>query len=611
MSTPPPSQNAALIARLVSLVQQGQWELAENLLHRLLSQQPREPDGLQLLGLVRAHQGRTPEAESLYRRSLALRPRQPNVQINLSLLLLGTGRAEEAIALLRAAVRADPNNADLFLALGQLQHGAGDAEFAERNLRAVLRLRPNDPSAVLSLSGILNLSDRAQDSEALLRQALAQEITPGMRAALEHNLAVSLKVQRRYAEALPLFDAALKRAPGLPLAEANRASTLQHLDRQEEAIAGFRAALRRDPQHMAAHQELNALLYRMGRDEDFLRSFDDALRLAPDKPELLIAKGGFLNRTGRHQEAADVFARAVRAAPQSPAAQDGLALALAGLDRLDDAIAAYETSLRLRPDEVPTQINLAGLLLRNGDAARALELTQGALAKEPFDQAALAVHELALRLNGDARADALADYEKHVQVFDLDPPDGFADMADFNAALNAYLDTLHGDAREHFDQTLRLGTQTMDPLFDGGNVLIAALRRRIDDAVQAYIVRMEDGSGHPLASRRTNRGHRYTGSWSSRLRDRGFHTNHIHPAGWISSCYYVAVPPESADATAQQGWIKFGEPSFATGLATAVRRTVQPVPGRLVLFPSYMWHGTVPFHSASARTTIAFDAVPS
>jgi len=58
----------------------------------------------------------------------------------------------------------------------------------------------------------------------------------------------------------------------------------------------------------------------------------------------------------------------------------------------------------------------------------------------------------------------------------------------------------------------------------------------------------------------------------------------------------------------QQGWIKFGEPSFDAGLSP--RRAIQPLPGRLVLFPSYMWHGTIPFHDASPRVTIAFDAVP-
>ena len=37
----------------------------------------------------------------------------------------------------------------------------------------------------------------------------------------------------------------------------------------------------------------------------------------------------------------------------------------------------------------------------------------------------------------------------------------------------------------------------------------------------------------------------------------------------------------------------------------------RPLPGKLVLFPSYMWHGTAPFTSAQARTTIAFDIVPA
>jgi hypothetical protein len=56
------------------------------------------------------------------------------------------------------------------------------------------------------------------------------------------------------------------------------------------------------------------------------------------------------------------------------------------------------------------------------------------------------------------------------------------------------------------------------------------------------------------------------------------------------------------------GALQFGEPNFDMGLNP--RHSVQPKAGTLVLFPSYMWHGTVPFHSEEARTTIAFDVVP-
>ena len=597
------------IARAVNLIRQGQWELAERTLSAILSAQPLEPDGLQLMGLIRADQGRLSEAEALYRRSLALRPKQPNVMSNLGRLLAGTGRPEEGIAMLRAAVRTDPGNADAALVLGQIQHGLRDYAFAEKNLRAALKLEPENVTALLSLGALLNDAERPVEGEAVLRQALALPSPPAIRAALEHNLGVALKMQGRHGEALAQFDAALARSPDLPRAEASRAGVLQHLGRQDEAVAGYRRALARDPGHLAAHQELNALLYLMGRDGDFLTSYDEAAARISNPTPLLIGKGGLLTRTERFEEARACFERAATAEPDNPAVQNGLALALAGLREFEPAIAAYEKSLTLRPGDTPTEVNLAGTLLRIGEAARALALTEAAVARQPHDQAALAVHELALRLSHDPRAEALADYERHVQIFDLDPPVGFADMATFNAALNAHLDTLHGDAREHIDQTLRRGTQTMDPLFDGNNPLVAALRRQIEAAIAAYIARMDDDDTHPLASRRAD-GFRFTGSWSSRLRDSGFHTNHIHPRGWISSCYYVAVPDAVEDEAARPGWIKFGEPSFDTGLNQPIRRTIKPVPGRLVLFPSYMWHGTVPFRSAADRTTIAFDAIP-
>jgi hypothetical protein len=46
------------------------------------------------------------------------------------------------------------------------------------------------------------------------------------------------------------------------------------------------------------------------------------------------------------------------------------------------------------------------------------------------------------------------------------------------------------------------------------------------------------------------------------------------------------------------------------GLDLPPRRLVQPEVGTLVLFPSYMWHGTVPFESAEPRITVAFDLLP-
>ena len=78
--------------------------------------------------------------------------------------------------------------------------------------------------------------------------------------------------------------------------------------------------------------------------------------------------------------------------------------------------------------------------------------------------------------------------------------------------------------------------------------------------------------------------------------------------GWLSSAYYVDLPP-SVNADSRDGWIKFGQPALELGQEP--EHVVQPKAGRLVLFPSYMWHGTIPFSGAATRLTLPFDVVPA
>jgi hypothetical protein len=65
-----------------------------------------------------------------------------------------------------------------------------------------------------------------------------------------------------------------------------------------------------------------------------------------------------------------------------------------------------------------------------------------------------------------------------------------------------------------------------------------------------------------------------------------------------------------SDAQTQDGVLTFGQPSIVTTPALPAEFSVRPSVGMLVLFPSYFWHGTVPFFSDQARLTVAFDVVP-
>lgn len=86
--------------------------------------------------------------------------------------------------------------------------------------------------------------------------------------------------------------------------------------------------------------------------------------------------------------------------------------------------------------------------------------------------------------------------------------------------------------------------------------------------------------------------------------------SHVHPRGWISSAFYIELPDIMAEARTDEGVLEFGRPGIITAPTLESEYAVRPTVGMLVLFPSYFWHGTVPFASAQPRLTVAFDAVP-
>jgi tetratricopeptide (TPR) repeat protein len=583
---------------------------AELALSRILGGSPDDAEALQLMGVVRRLQGQPAEAEALFRRALSLAPGLPHVHHNLGNLLRELSRLDEAVAEQREAIRLKPNYVEAHLSLALALSDLGEHEAAEKSCRAALRIQPNLVAAKQALAAELNELNRPKEAETLARRMLAVNAgSPSQIAAVEHNLAMSLKMQGRLEEALQLFDSAQARMPDLPAVDYNRANTLQQMGRLDEAAEYFRRAIARNPLDLTAHRVLNQLLYRLGDDERFLASYDEAAALYPEVSQLPLEKAMFQLLKEDFEQARETYERSCRISPQSIRAHDGLGLILARQGEFDAAIREHETATGLDPSDAFAWRNFAETLLRAGDAKRALDATERSLALEPDNQGALAMWGVALRAAEDTREEFLNDYDSFVRVYEISQPPGYRDVAEFNRALNAYLDGLHTDRREAIDQTLRKGSQTFGNLFGYDHAIVEALRARIDEAVTDYIACMKENAEHPLLARKSN-AFGYSASWSARLFDCGFHTNHVHPKGWISSAYYVGLPEAVEKEGANEGWIKFGEPNFECGLKNPVRRQIQPHVGTLVLFPSYMWHGTVPFHSNQSRTTIAFDVVP-
>ena len=97
--------------------------------------------------------------------------------------------------------------------------------------------------------------------------------------------------------------------------------------------------------------------------------------------------------------------------------------------------------------------------------------------------------------------------------------------------------------------------------------------------------------------------------WYVRLLTSGHQDSHIHPGGWLSGVVYL----KTVDHINQnEGAIEFGVEGYnlPTIKGAAPSYIHNPKVGDIVLFPSSLFHKTIPFSGDQERCIVAFDIVP-
>jgi tetratricopeptide (TPR) repeat protein len=584
-------------------LQAGDLRGAHDGLQIVVEQHPEYGEALRLLGGVQLALGDSEGAEALLRKAVAVDPGWPPSLATLGELLLNRGRPDEAVPLLKRAAQRLPHAALLLARYYNDQQRPNDA------LEVVAPLCSSGQApAELVMQHIAALAALGRSHEAVTLYRKLAEASPDNPAAA-HALAMALATASQHAEAATAAKAALARGHKTAAIHFTHANSLIALGEFAQAEASLRECLRQEPRHIDAHNHLARLVWvRTGDSAETTATLDQALQVFQGDEALLAAKASILQGAGDPRGAyACLQASAVRA-QATPSL-----LVRAGLAALEfdpaAALTLAERALQRSPSATAPRNLLAAALLGIGDARRSLEQSEILLAASPDDQYLIALQTTAWRLLGDARYETWCDYAQLVRPQFLQAPAGWSDLASFLADLKSSLERLH-EPHDHplLFQSLRHGTETTGDLTRKQHPVVQALFQALDAPIRDYLAYIGEGTD-PL--RRRNCGtYRYNGGWSVRLRSAGYHANHVHPRGWISSAFYVDLPDDMTGADGQEGWLAFGEPGMITTPSLHTQHVVRPEPGKLVLFPSYFWHGTVPFHSEQTRLTVAFDVVP-
>ena len=136
------------------------------------------------------------------------------------------------------------------------------------------------------------------------------------------------------------------------------------------------------------------------------------------------------------------------------------------------------------------------------------------------------------------------------------------------------------------------------------------LTNALADAIRQFVGNLPAADPrHPLLKHR-NMGMAFGPSWSVRFTERRlscrpFPSRRHYQFGLL----HQLVPDTFRTKREKPGWLEIGRPPPELGLDLPPLATFEPKPGRLVLFPSFLFHGTRPF-TGGERMTVAFDLVP-
>jgi Tfp pilus assembly protein PilF len=470
-----------------------------------------------------------------------------------ALELYRAGRLGEARAALTDLLTHQPEHQIAWTALGYLERDIGDAAASAAAFDRSLALDPADRTALAARARIA--LERAEPG-ALDRYAAALASSPGdPRLLLEQAEA---RVERGEASAIADFARALERHPDWAEGQLALARMRWESLGDERFDEGVRTLLGQEPRRLDLWTGLIDLLSSLDRFAPAADAANDARRALGDRAELILREAVNAGRAG------DV-GRAERLLSRLP---------------VDDPAVLMEQAMHS---------------LRTGALDRAQDLVDAALTKAPSSISAWAVAELTYRTLDDPRSAWLSGQDGLITTIDIGVD------AEALGRVTALLRSLHATGVQAAGQSVRDGTQTRWRLFDRPEPEFALLKQAVEAAVMDYVAGLPAADQrHPLLRHR-DAALTITGSWSVRLTGSGRHVSHIHPLGLIGSASYFVVPGEQSG-----GKLELGRPPADLKLDLQPLQVIEPRPGRLALFPSYIHHGTTPF-TAGERLSVAFD----
>ncbi|HXT68465.1 MAG TPA: tetratricopeptide repeat protein [Vicinamibacterales bacterium] len=400
------------------LIMGGDFEQAQMRAQRALALAPNDVDAMLLLGNAQAGLKQFDAAIRQFQDVIALRPADGQPYVNLASVLHGQGKRAEAEATFRRAVAAAPNSAITHLGLANWLWSTGRIKDAEQSIIAALALEPESAAANRALVTLYLATNRTAVAEPYIRTLVKVTNTPEATLFLA-DYYVSLNKPDEARRVLVELSA---KSNGFVVANVRLAALEASAGQRLRAMELVDAVLAKYPNDSAAHV-MHARLLRAER--RFSEALGEVNAVVKQEPSAALTSVAYLLMG---QIAADT-------------------------DRFEEAVKAYNETLKRDPQSMGALLALGALHIANGAAEKAAGYVNNALQIEPksLHARALAVRVLLAKNDRARAAIALAALRKDapdsVLVLNLIAAQQLAD-GQLEAARATYLKAIQASPKD-------------------------------------------------------------------------------------------------------------------------------------------------------------------
>ena len=414
-----------------------------------------------------------------------------------------------------------------------------------------------------------------------------------------YNLGNIKAENKKFDEAITLYKTCYDLNPNYYPCIINIGNTYSDTGDIENAILYMKQAQNIDPNNYQASYNLGNIFYKYGKLNKAMEFYKNAIKINSDNQEIKVRLGICYKEIGDRNTALSIFKDVISINSEHSEANYHIGLMLYEDDKDGDAIRYFEKSKFKNFNEL-SLVSYYRL--------------------EKFEEFQKKLEEIS-KTNKDSRIiSALSTHYSY--SFDKEDSYNFCpnpleliyknkiieleEDKEFKENILKIIDNDNNDFRK--SGVVVKGVQSTGNFLYNDNENIKKLRNIIIKEIEKYIYAFKN-KGNILIKQFPKKIN-FNNSWYIRLKDGGHLNSHYHHSGWLSGAVYLNIPEKNKQLNSGDFVVGISGDKFPKIKDKYIEKTINIETGNIVLFPSSLFHRTIPFESDEDRICIAFDVAP-